>query len=170
MRGASFNEPVMARCVERRMKRHFKRVIGGLVPAFPEDEQWLQRKKVGALLDLDIKEPRNGVLHRKWWALANYLAEHSDRFPTAEHASKYLLIRLDYATWIPHAMHNGGVTIADSISFANMDDDTFSEMYSKACDLLCEIIPHVNDQNIAQVLAEFAGVGALMSFTSTATE
>ena len=149
------------------MKRHFKRVIGGLVPAFPEDEQWLSRKKVDAFLELDTKEPRNGKLHRKWWALANYLAEHSDRFPTAEHASKYMLIQLGYCVVIPshHSRDMSAlpVPIADSISFANMDGDTFSEMYSKACDLLCEIIPHVSDNNIQQVLAEFAGVGALMT-------
>lgn len=144
------------------MKRHFKRVIGGLVPAFPEDEEWLQRKKVGSLLELDIREPRNGTLHRKWWALANYLAEHSERFPTAEHASKYVLIRLGYCTRIPGGQRLGEISIADSISFANMDDDTFSAMYSKACDLLCEIIPMCTDDNVKQVLAEFAGVGALM--------
>ena len=146
------------------MKRHFKKVPGGLVPAFEEDEQWLVRKKTGALLELDIKEPRNGKLHRKWWSLANYLAEHSERFPTAEHASKYVLIHLDYCTWVtPRADHLPVIPIADSISFASMDDDTFSEMYDKACDLLCEIIPHVTDTNIAQVLAEYAGVGSMMA-------
>ena len=146
------------------MKRHFTKVRGGMVPTFDEDERWLSKKKTGALLELDIKEPRNGVLHRKWWALANFLAEHSDRFPTAEHASKFLLIRLDYCTWVRNmSTHMPVIPIADSISFANMDDDTFSEMYSKACDLLCEIIPHVTDANVAQVLAEFAGVGALMT-------
>ena len=154
------------------MKRHFKKVRGGLVPAFDEDERWLSKKKTGTLLELDIKDPRNGVLHRKWWALANYLAEHSERFPTAEHASKWLLVRVGYCTRIESRQPwlYPDILIADSISFASMDDDTFSEMYSKACDLLCEIIPHVTDDNVAQVLAEFAGVGALMNFTSTATE
>ena len=154
------------------MKRHFTKVRGGLVPAFDEDERWLSKKKTGAVLELDIKEPRNGMLHRKWWALANFLAEHSDRFPTAEHASKWLLIRLGYCTMIEsrRRQHYPDVPIADSISFASMDDDTFSEMYSKACDLLCEIIPMCTDANVAQVLAEFAGVGALVNFTSTATE
>lgn len=146
------------------MRRHFKKVPGGLIPAFHEDEIWLSRKKTGALLELDIREPRNGALHRKWWALANYLAEHSDRFPTAEHASKYLLIQLGYCVWIERHRDESisALPIADSISFASMDDDKFSEMYGKACDLLCEIIPHVSDQNIKQTLAEFAGVGALM--------
>ena len=152
------------------MKRHFKKVVGGLVPAFQEDEIWLSKKKPGALLELGIKEPRNGMLHRKWWALANYLAEHSDRFPTAEHASKYTLIELGYCTWVERKTRGLWYPIADSISFASMDDDTFSEMYGKACDLLCEIIPHVNDANVAQVLAEFAGVGALMSSQTQATE
>ena len=153
------------------MKRHFTKVRGGLVPAFDEDDRWLSKKKTGALLELDIKEPRNGKLHSKWWALANFLAEHSDRFPTAEHASKWILIQLGYATLIQSGKHKYGAHwIADSISFASMDDDTFSEMYGKACDLLCEIIPHVTDANVAQVLAEFAGIGALMSSQTQATE
>ena len=151
------------------MKRHFKKVPGGLIPAFDEDERWLAKKKTGALLELDIKEPRNQNLHRKWWALVNFLAEHSERFPTAEHASKYLLIQLGYCVWVENFRQRGlnQVPIADSISFANMDDDTFSAMYSKACDLLCEIIPHVTDQNVAQVLGDFAGVGALMASQRT---
>ena len=149
------------------MKRHFKKIPGALVPAFEEDEMWLARKKTGALLELDIREPRNGKLHRKWWSLCNFLAEHSETFPTAEHASKWMLVQLGYFTTIRtrpnHAWHT--MPIADSISFANMDDDTFSEMYGKACDLLCEIIPHVTDRNVAQVLAEYAGVGAMMGET-----
>lgn len=123
---------------------------------FPEDEEWLAKVKHGEMLELDIKRPRNGALHRKWWALANYLSEHHSQLPTAEHASKYLLIRLGYCTVAKD------IPIADSISFAKMDDDTFNALYSKACDLLCEIIQHVTDENVQQVLAEFAGVGALM--------
>jgi len=148
------------------MKRFFRKVPGGLVPAFEEDEQWLARKKTGAMLELDIREPRNGKLHRKWWSLCNYLSEHSSRFPTAEHASKSLLIWMGYCTVVSNTRMNfryDAVPIADSISFANMDDDKFSEMYSKACDLLCEIIPHVTDENVKQVLAEYAGVGAALA-------
>lgn len=149
------------------MKRHFIKVPGGLRPAYDEDERWLSRKKTGALLELDIREPRNAGLHRKWWSLCNYLAEHSDRFPTAEHASKYMLIQLGYCTVlkVPKRLSDGirlqqSFPIADSISFASMDDDKFSEMYGKACDLLCEIIPHVTDENVARVLGNYAGVGA----------
>lgn len=144
------------------MKRHFIKVPGGLRPAYDEDEQWLVRKKTGALLELDIREPRNAKLHRKWWSLCNYLAEHSDRFPTAEHASKWMLICLGYCTRLRGTQRTGEISIADSIAFANMDDDKFSEMYGKACDLLCEIIPHVTDENVARVLGDYAGVGALM--------
>ena len=102
------------------MKRHFIKCPGGLRPAYDEDERWLSRKKTGALLELDIKEPRNAKLHRKWWSLANYLAEHSERFPTAEHASKYLLIQLGYCTTIfvnsNLTAHNySNIPIADSI-------------------------------------------------------
>ena len=148
------------------MKRHFIKVPGGMRPAHDEDERWLSKKKTGAFLELEIREPRNGKLHRKWFALANYLAEHSDMLPTAEHASKWILIQIGFCTWVRTKRALGGpalVPIADSISFASMDDDTFNGMYDKACDLLCEIIPICTDENVRQVLAEFAGVGAMMN-------
>ena len=146
------------------MKRHFKKIPGALIPAFEEDEMWLARKKTGSLMELDIREPRNGKLHRKWWSLCNYLAEHSERFPTAEHASKWMLIQLGHYTKIRTS--RGIERIADSISFANMDNDTFNGMYNMAMDLLCAIIPHVTDRNVAEVLAEYAGVGAMMGETA----
>ena len=147
------------------MKLRLIKIPGGLRPAFEQDEKYLARKKTGTMIEADVREPRNSALFRKWWVLVNFLAEHSDRFPTAEHASKYMLIQLGYCVWIPVskvAPDRGGVPIADSISFASMDNAEFEAMYSKACDLLCEIIPHVTDENVKQVLAEFAGVGAMM--------
>jgi hypothetical protein len=145
------------------MKRHFIKVPGGMRPAHDEDEIWLAKKKTGAFLELEIREPRNGKLHRKWWSLCAFLAEHHSAFPDSEKASKWMLKQLGYCTEIRTS--RGVERIADSISFSAMDDDTFSEMYSKACDLLCEIIPHVTDSNVAQVLGEFAGVGAMMNHT-----
>ena len=71
------------------------------------------------------------------------------------------IIQLGYCVWIKDR-RGQSTPVADSIAFANMDDDTFTGMYDRACDLLCEIIPHVTDANVAQVLAEFAGIGALM--------
>jgi hypothetical protein len=146
------------------MKRHFIKVPGGLRPAHDADERWLAKKKTGAFLELEIREPRNGALHRKWWALCNYLAEHHSGFPDSEKASKWMLKQLGYCTEIRTS--RGVERIADSISWASMDDDTFSAMYSRACDLLCEIIPMCTDENVAQVLAEFAGVGSIFTHTS----
>ena len=139
------------------MKRFFKKMPGCLVPAYEEDERWLTGKKVGAFLEVDIREPRNGKLLAKWWSLANFLAEHSNRFPNSEYASKYMLIQLGYYTMI-RTPEGGGIPIADSISFANMSEDTFSEVFNNACELLCRIIPHVTDENVRQVLEGYAGV------------
>lgn len=148
------------------MKRHFTKRPGALVPASEEAEKWLTGLKTGALIEVEAKQPRNAKLHRKWWSLCNYLSEHSERFPTSEHASKYLLIQLGYCVWIPgprKAGSKGFVPIADSISFAKMTDDEFSGMYSKAMDLICEILPNVSDKTVAGVLAEYAGVGWMMN-------
>ena len=149
------------------MKRHFIKRPGALVPASEEAEKWLTGLKIGTLIEVEAKQPRNAKLHKKWWSLCNYLAEHSSRFPTSEHASKYILIQLGYCVWFQPPKRPGfrvtkTVPIADSISFARMTDDEFSTMYSKAMDLICEILPNVTDKDVAQVLAEYAGVGWMM--------
>lgn len=139
------------------MIRRFKTVMGGLVPAFPEDREWLEKKPLGTLIEAPFKEPRNGKLLRKWWALCGYLAEHHSGFPNSEKASKWMLRQLGYYTEVRTS--RGVEKIEDSISFAKMDEEDFSKLYDKACDLLCEIIPHVTNEQVKQVLAEFAGVG-----------
>ena len=139
------------------MKRHFTKRPGCLAPMYDEDERWLSRIKSGDILEVDVKRPRNQGLHKKWWSLVNFLAEHSERLPTAEHASKYVLIRLGYCTWIEGIATQPNTPIADSISFASMDDDKFNAMYDKACDLLCEIVAHVTDENVRDVLLNYAG-------------
>lgn len=139
------------------MKLRFTKQPGCLVPADEDAERWLSGKKRGAYIEGDFREPRNAGLHRKWWSLCAYLAEHSAALPDAEKASKWLLCQTGFCTEIRTS--RGVERIADSISFSKMDDDTFNEMYSKACDVLCEIIPHVQDSTVRQVLAEYAGVG-----------
>lgn len=142
-------------------KHRFIKHPGSLVPADADAEQWLTRKKVGALIEVEAVEPRNAKLLRKWWSLCSFLAEHGSQFPTAEHASKWILIQTGFCTEI--RTRRGVERIADSISFANMTDDEFNVVYGKACDLLCEILPNVTDKTVRQVLAEYANVGWMES-------
>ena len=143
------------------MKRHFRIAPGGiLVPAFQEDAEWAAKKGRGTLIEVDAKEPRNWKLLAKWWSLCAFIAEHNSAFPNKDKVNDWMLIQLGFCTEV--RTRRGVERIADSIAFSNMTESTFQEVYGKACDLLCEIIPHVTDQNVAQVLAEYAGVGAMM--------
>lgn len=150
------------------MKRFFRIAPGGiLVPAFQEDADWAVKKGRGTLIEVNAKEPRNWKLLAKWWCLCGFIAEHNDSFPDKDKVNDWILIQLGYCTVI--RTRRGMERIPDSISFSKMDEPTFQNVYSKACDLLCEIIPHVTNENVAQVLAEFAGVGSLMAANAGAS-
>lgn len=142
------------------MKLLFRKTFGVLMPVDEAGEKFMARIKNGDMVDVEIKRPRNIKLHNKWWAMCAYMAEHSSIFPNKDYASDWLLIKLGYCIWIPHM--KGQMPIADSISFAAMDQTEFEQMYDKALDLVCAMLPHIERRDVAQVLAEFAGVGALM--------
>lgn len=142
------------------MKLLFRKTFGVLMPVDEAGEKFMARIANGDVVDLEIKRPRNQKLHKKWWSMCAYMAENSGILPTKDHASDWLLIQLGYCTYICHM--KGNVPIANSISFAAMDQTEFEQMYDKAMDLVCAMLPHIERRDVAQVLAEFAGVGALM--------
>lgn len=150
------------------MKLIFKKTFGVLTPIDEIGERFMARIRDGDMVTVEARRPRNIKRHNCWWAMCAFIAQHTSQLPTAEHASKYLLIRTGRCTWVRGK--GGDVPIADSISFANMDNDAFEEMYSDALDLICVMLPHIKRDDVARVLAEFAGVGSLMSDHASAAE
>ena len=115
---------------------------------------------MGTLIEVDAKEPRNWKLLAKWWSMCAFIAEHSRDFPNKDKVNDWMLIQLGYCTEI--TTRRGVERIPDSIAFANMSEATFQTVYNKACDLICEILPHVTDETVKRVLAEYANVGAFV--------
>lgn len=138
------------------MKLLMKQMYGGLFPIDETGERFIARLGRGEIVPVVSRKPRNLAMHYKFWALCAFIAQYSEAFPTARHAEQWLLIKTGYCTVVE------GKEIADSISFANMDQAEFDLMFNSVMDLVCQLIEFVDDQNVVQVLAEFAGVSGLL--------
>lgn len=121
----------------------------GFIPGDPQTETWFKKIKIGEDVRGNFKRYRNPAFHRKYMALLNIAF---DIWEPGEIDYKYGVpeknfdrFRKDVAIlagfYEPVIRLDGSVRIEPkSISFANMDQDEFQELYSKTIDVL---IKHV---------------------------
>ena len=144
------------------MKINLKKVFGGFVPADPQATEYMDKQANGTYLTCEIKKPRNGKFHRKYFALLNTGFEWWNPFvpeiendiqkygvpeKNFERFRKEVIILAGYCD--PVFNTRGELRLeAKSISFANMDDDVFADLYDKTLNVLLKLAPsHIKKQD-----------------------
>jgi len=108
--------------------------------AYNSDYDKIKKLKAGEEYQCEIKRPRNLKFHKKFFALINMLFENQEIYNNPDRLRKDLIIEAGlYDEWVDFQ----GVMQreAKSISFASMNEDEFSELYSKVIDV---IVKHFN--------------------------
>lgn len=120
---------------------YLRKTPHGLVPDTDADWERAKRFKLGSVVRAEVKNPRNLRFFRKWWALvqvgyelweetgvrAQYKGEEVK--PNLERFRKDVTILAGHHHAVVNL--NGEVRMeADSIAFANMDEETFEKLYN----------------------------------------
>lgn len=126
-----------------------KQPTGRFAAANDVDRETLDKIKNGQLCLVKITQPRNPAFHRKFFALLNFGYQYWE--PQAEPINgvqpdknferfrKDVLILAGFR----HAVVNVKNEVryeADSISFANMDETRFQEVYQRVFDVLWRVV------------------------------
>ena len=117
------------------MKGYFRKVQGGLVPDDDATVEQFQKLKMGDVVLVEYKRPRNIKFHRKFMALVNLVYDNQDKY----HNLQDLLteIKLQVGHYEEHITLGGKIVYQPkSISFASMEEDDFSQFYSKVMDVV----------------------------------
>lgn len=117
-----------------------KQLNGTFKPAYDSDYEKSKRYKVGDVLDVDIKKPRNLKFHKKFFALMNMVYQNQPEgkeINNFDHFRKYLIKRAGFFETIETP--TGTIYEADSISFASMDEVKFNDLYSRVVDTIVKI-------------------------------
>lgn len=126
---------------------------GALVPMDEDQAQKVKRFKAGSVVRGEFSAMRNGRFFRKWFVLAQFAFDIWEGSmepteyrgqpvqPVFDKFRKDLTILAGY--WHPVFNIDGTFKVeADSISWANMDEETFERMYSKTIDaILAKVLP-----------------------------
>jgi hypothetical protein len=142
------------------VRLNLRKLGGALVPAFDSDSEVIAKWRQGDIVIAEVRRPRNGKFHAKFFALLDTAFHAQDRFPTLDSLRFYVTVKSGYFDSIE--TKRGVMIVPKSISFAAMGEDEFSELYDKAIDVLIkDVLPDkwTGDElkDRVDMLAEFAG-------------
>jgi hypothetical protein len=132
------------------MKILCRNTISGLVPLYPSDYDEKRKLKLGQDYEVDIKNPRNVGFHRKFFALLNVGHENTNLQMPFETYRKYMIVKAGYFT--AYQTPKGIYYDPESISFANMNQDQFEEVYSRVLDKIIEDIGATKEEIEKQLI------------------
>lgn len=121
------------------------KTASGYVPATDQDADIVVKHRYGDIIQADFKKMRNPKFHRKFFALLNI---GFNEWEPGELSNKYGVVEKNFEQfrkditilagyYEQHFRVDGSVRIeAKSISFANMDENEFNQLYSSVINVL----------------------------------
>lgn len=140
---------------------------GALIPVDPQAAEYIAKLKLGAGVTATVKLHRNPRFHRKFMALLNLAF---DAWEPVQATYKGQVVgknfdqfRRDITILAGHyemAVNLKGETrlTAKSISFANMDEAEFSELYNSACNVILQrVLTTYSREQLDEVMERLSG-------------
>ena len=131
---------------------YVKNTIHGLIPLYSADYEDKKKLKLGKEYKVNITNPRNYEFHKKFMALINLGHQNTQLEMPFDTYRKYITIKSGY--YKAYDTGKGVYFEADSISFGNMSQDKFEELYSRVVDSIIKDIGVTSDE-IEQELINF---------------
>jgi hypothetical protein len=155
----------------------FTKTPVGLVPADEQTRDWYAKKKLGATIQADATEMRNGAFFRKWWSLINLAYDHwKDDAETIEYKGEKVQPNLDRfrkdvtiaaGFFEPVVNLKGELRVdAKSLKWSQMDEHEFAKLYDATIQVLlqrvfngkvCRTMSEIELRSIAEQIMEYAG-------------
>ena len=112
---------------------------GYFIPAYNSDKELSDQIKTGEVIKVKYSKPRNYKFHKKYFALLNLAYDNYDTGNSFKWFRSEIIKRAGY---YEEYINFKGVKeyTAKSISFGNMDEITFNELYSKSLDVIIKYV------------------------------
>ena len=128
----------------------------GLIPLYPDDLEEKRKLKFGEIYSCEIKTARNYLFLKKFWALCKMGFENSKekhiKAPTLDLYRKFAIMKAGFVDITPTA--KGNMITPQSISFDNMDEAKFQEVYGGVLNFIMDDI-EASKEDIEKELGDF---------------
>lgn len=109
----------------------YRRTLSGFEPVSPTARRFWQESKLGDVVKLEGKRPRNLGRHNFYWKMLSVAADNLEVFDTPDQLHTAIKATLGYGRWIDVGGSHP-LFIEDSTSFAKMGEAEFAEYLDKA--------------------------------------
>lgn len=121
-----------------------------LKPLFSSDLDEVVKLKQNTEYKFEVVHPRNYEFHKKFFALINLGFENQDKY---KDYTEYRLIKQMQAGFFKLVVtEKGKVYLPESISFANMDEIEFEQVYKRVLDIIVSEIKITSEQIKAELV------------------
>lgn len=117
------------------MKILLVRTLSGFKTAYDSDFELSKKIKLNEIYEYEFKQTRNIKFHRKFFALINMVFQNQEQYTNIEHLRKDLIFESGNYD-LRHDLNGVEIREAKSISFAQMDEIQFSELYNSVIDVI----------------------------------
>lgn len=136
---------------------HYVKTASGFQPVSEEARQFHAKTKLGQIVELKGRRPRNPKHHAKLFALLNILVQNTEEFADTEDALVGVKAVLGRGTWKKlHPKAEREVFRPESIAFDAMGQDEFNEFYTAAIAAVRRWWLPVNDDELREAVEAFA--------------
>lgn len=119
------------------MKTHLVRTGFVFMPADSKDSEILCQFAEGEVCEVEIKKARNYLNHRRFFAMLKLGYENQDMFDNFNWFREYVLIKS--GNYDSCQTPDGFMYRAKSISFSNMDELEFRELYKSVSQVIIDL-------------------------------
>jgi len=121
--------------------------------AYNSDYETAKKIPLNEPIEFEFKKKRNYKFHKKFFALLNLVYENQEQYNNIEHLRKDLIVS---AGFYDLRYNIEGVELQEpkSISFANMDQNEFQDLYSKIIDVVVNWLG-IDKQDILDNINQF---------------
>lgn len=135
------------------MKIALVRTLSGFKTAYDSDFELAKKIKIGEVYEYEYKKPRNYRFLKKFFALVKMVYDNQEQYTNIEHLRKDLIIESGNYD-LRHDLHGVEIREAKSISFANMKEEEFSELYNSVVDVVVKHF-HFDREEIAENIERY---------------
>jgi hypothetical protein len=137
---------------------HFTRTLSGLSPADDYARKRLAKIPLGVTVGMEYKVPRNGPMHRRYWALCQMVYDNVEGYGSAEVVSDHLKILSGHCEAVASRATGEVYLLPKSIRFAAMDQAGFDAFWDRVVKAICEhILPGVTVPEIEMEIMRLIG-------------
>jgi len=136
------------------MKLHVIKTQTGLKPCYNSDYDIYSKIPLNEVFEIEYKKPRNYEFHKKYFGLLKLAFENQELFSNITDMREDVTIMAGFFELRENKISGEITKKAKSISFAQMDEIEFSELYEKTKDVICKWLG-VTDESIEEEIHQY---------------